>query len=69
MEARNMSKERLIKIPIISMSQTPGLTSINQLVDDTNNEIFSFQDGTSKTEMVLVVFRPSYERKEAEKEK
>lgn len=51
------------------MSQTPGLTSINQLVDDTNNEIFSFQDSTSKTEMVLVVFHPSYERKEAESEK
>lgn len=44
------------KIPILSMSQTGGLTSIEQIIDITSNEIFSFNDNTSATEEILVVF-------------
>ena len=36
------------KMPAMSVSQTEGLTSIEQLVDSTSNEVFSFRDGTSE---------------------
>ena len=64
-----MHEEKLGRIPIISVSKTPGLTSMEQVVDSTGNEIFSFQDSTSKTEKILVVIYPSYERGEVEIEK
>lgn len=65
----NMHEEKLGRIPIISVSKTPGLTSIEQLVDSSSNEIFSFQDSTSKTEEILVVIYPLYKRQEVEIEK
>ena len=65
----NMHEEKLGRIPIISVSKTPGLTSIEQVVDTTGNEIFSFKDSTSKTEEILVVVYPLYERQEVEIEK
>jgi len=45
----------------ISVSQTGGLTSIQQLVDITPNEIFSFKDITSETEENIFNFPPFYE--------
>lgn len=45
----------------ISVSQTGGLTSIQQLVDTTPNEIFSFRDITSETEENIFNFPPFYE--------
>jgi uncharacterized membrane protein len=65
----NTHEEKLGRIPIISVSKTPGLTSIEQIVDTTGNEIFSFKDSTSKTEEILVVVYPLYERQEVEIEK
>lgn len=53
-----------VKIPTISVSQTGGLTSIEQLVDSTSNEIFSFEDSTSEIEEISIVFPPSYEKHE-----
>ena len=41
MGVKNMLEEKLVNIPIISVSKTSGLTSANQLVDNTSNEIFS----------------------------
>jgi len=47
-----MDKEREAKIPIISVFQTPGLTSIQQLINTTSNEIFSFGSSSSATETI-----------------
>lgn len=64
-----MHEEKLGRIPIISVSKTSGVTSIEQVVDTTGNEIFSFKDSTSKTERTLVVDYPFYEMREVEIEK
>ena len=53
------------KMPTMSVSQTEGLTSIEQLVDSTSNEVFSFRDGTSeigKTSMTLPPFLEEQEQ-------
>lgn len=53
------------KTPTMSVSQTEGLTSIEQLVDSTSNEVFSFRDGTSeigKTSMTLPPFHEEQEQ-------
>lgn len=63
-----MLEEQLERRPVMSMSKTPGLTSNEQLVDSTANEIFSFQETTSETEEILVVVPPSYETEEVESE-
>ena len=63
-----MLEEQLERRPVMSMSKTPSLTSIEQLVDSTANEIFSFQETTSETEEILVVVPPSYETEEVESE-
>lgn len=41
--------------PVISVSQTGGLTSAQQLVDTTSGDIFTFKDDTSATEKFSVV--------------
>lgn len=65
MEQEELNSER----PIISMSQTAGLTSIGQLIDSTSDEIFSFKDTTSGTEETFVIPLPSYrEQKQAVEE-
>jgi hypothetical protein len=56
-----MLKNELDKNLYISVSQTEGLTSIQQLVDTTPNEIFSFKDITSETEGNIFSFPPFYE--------
>jgi len=63
-----MLEEQLERRPVMSMSKTPALTSIEQLVDGTANEILSFQETTSETGEILVVVRPSYETEEVESE-
>jgi len=45
-----MNDEKEMKIPIISVFQTPGLTSIQQLIDSTSKETFSFGNSSSATE-------------------
>lgn len=56
-------------IPIISVSNTAGLTAIEQLVNVTGNEIFSFKGSTSQTEETLIVFFPLYENPKIEVER
>lgn len=56
-----MLKKEPYKNVYISVSQTGGLTSIQQLVDATPNEIFSFKDVTSETEENIFNFPPFYE--------
>jgi len=56
-----MLKKELYKNIYISVSQTGGLTSIQQLIDITPNEIFSFKDVTSETEENIFNFPPFYE--------
>lgn len=53
----------------ISVSQTGGLSSIQQLVDTTPNEIFSFKDITSETEENIFNFPPFYEEGKLKLEK
>lgn len=64
-----MLKNELDKILYISVSQTGGLTSIQQLIDTTPNEISSFKNTTSEIEDNVFVFPPFYEdmRKKLEK--
>jgi len=53
------------KMPAMSVSQTEGLTSIEQLVDSTSNEVSSFRDGTSeigKTSLTLPPFHGEQEQ-------
>ncbi len=45
----------------ILVSQTEGLASIQQLIDTTSNEIFSFKDTTSVIEPNIFSFPPFYE--------
>ncbi len=52
--------------PALSVTQTPGLASADQLVDATENELFSFQQGTSETGEFLIVFRPFHEGEQRE---
>jgi len=56
-----MDKDQLEKLPIISLSQTTGLTSIDQITSGSENELFSFQDSTIKPENKLIVVSPFYE--------
>lgn len=56
-----MLKKESYKNIYISVSQTGGLTSIQQLIDITPNEIFSFKDVTSETEENIFNFPPFYE--------
>ena len=57
------------KVTTISVSHTEGLTSIEQIVDSTSNEIFSFKDNTSDLGDVLLVLPPYYEVVEKKPEK
>ncbi len=52
------------KMPAMSVSQTEGLTSIEQLVDSTSNEVFSFRDGTSEIGKISMTLPPSHEEQE-----
>ena len=54
------------EMPSLSLSQTPGLTSVTQLVDATANELFSFPPTTSKTEQILIIISPSQVGQEVE---
>jgi len=45
----------------ILVSQTEGLASVQQVVDTTSNEIFSFKDTTSVIEPNIFSFPPFYE--------
>ncbi|MFW9804096.1 MAG: hypothetical protein ACFFFC_15655 [Candidatus Thorarchaeota archaeon] len=57
------------KMPIITTSSTSGLASVQQLTDDTPNEIFTVRHSTSGTETILIVENSeSEEEQEAEKE-
>ncbi len=56
-----MLKKEPYKNVYISVSQTGGLASIQQLIDTTPNEIFSFKDITSETEENIFNFPPFYE--------
>lgn len=55
-----MDKDRLKKLPIISLSKTSGLTSSDQIISGSENDLFSFQDSTSKPENKLMLFFPSF---------
>jgi hypothetical protein len=64
-----MLKKESYKNIYISVSQTGGLTSIQQLIDITPNEIFSFKDVTSETEENIFSFPPFYEEMRLKLEK
>ena len=49
-------RNKKLEIPVVQVAETAGLTAIEQLVDNTSNEIFSFQDSTSKTEKKLIIY-------------
>lgn len=63
-----MLEEKPLKIPTISVSQTGGLTSMQQLIDTSANEIFSFKGSTSEMEENLVVLFRFYEKRHFELE-
>ena len=56
-----MLKNELDKTLYILVSQTEGLASVQQLIDTTSNEIFSFKDTTSVIEPNIFSFPPFYE--------
>jgi len=58
-------KSEEIKLPIISTTNTSGLTSILQLIDTTSNEIFTIKDSTSGTE-IIPILSPQIEKHEEE---
>ena len=60
-----MLKEKSLKKLIISVSNTGGLSSIQQLIDTTSNEIFSFKDSTSEIKIIPIVY--PYEELEKER--
>jgi len=64
-----MFKKEPYKNIYISVSQTGGLTSIQQLTDITPNELFSFKDITSETEENIFNFPPFYEEMRLKLEK
>ncbi|GAH46998.1 unnamed protein product, partial [marine sediment metagenome] len=51
----DMLKDINNKMPVISTTNTSGLTSVFQLVDNTSNELFKIGNSTSKNEGVRVV--------------
>ena len=52
-------------IPVMYSHETSGLSSMYQLVNDTANDIFSFQEGTNSEENIKIVFsKPSIEPEE-----
>jgi len=61
MEVRDMFQPNPEKAPVLSVTQTPGLASADQLVDVTENELFSFQQSTSETGEFQIVFRPLHQ--------
>ncbi len=63
-----MLEKKPLKMPIISVLQTGGLASTQQLIDTTSNEIFSFKDSTSKMEITPIIY-PYEERREETEEK
>jgi hypothetical protein len=56
-------KSEEIKLPIISTTNTGGLTDILQLIDTTSNEVFTIKDSTSGTEIIQIVL-PQIEKHE-----
>ncbi len=48
-EEKKETERNKMKIPLIMLTRTSGLTNTLQLVDFTSNEVFSFQDTTSAT--------------------
>lgn len=60
-----MLKDKSLKKLIISVSNTGGLSSIQQLIDTTSNEIFSFKDSTSEIKIIPI----AYPLEELEKER
>jgi hypothetical protein len=56
MEVRKMLENKPLEVPIISLLRTGGLTSIQQLIDNTSNEIFSFGDSTSEIEIIPIIY-------------
>ena len=63
-EVKAMPKDELREMPVMPRSETPGLTSMEQLVDTTSNEIFSFQSSTSEMEKPTIILRPFHEKEE-----
>lgn len=61
-----MNNKESKKLPKFLMPSTSGLTSIDQLINTTANEIFSFQPTTSREEP-LIEYPPSSEKQEEEK--
>ena len=59
-----MGESKIKEAQARSASATAGLTSIYQLVDKTNNQIFSFQEhvSTSDTAKVVMIYKraPEY---------
>jgi len=56
-----MLKNKFDQNLYILVSQTEGLASVQQLIDTTSNEIFSFKDTTSVIEPNIFSFPPFYE--------
>lgn len=56
-----MLKNEFDKNLYILVSQTEGLASVQQLIDTTPNEVFSFKDTTSEIEANIFSFPPFYE--------
>jgi hypothetical protein len=65
MEVRDMFQPNPEEAPVLSVTQTPGLASADQLVDVTENELFSFQQSTSETGEFQIVFLPFHRSEEA----
>ena len=60
-EIIKMFKYDEYELPIISTTRTSGLTNMNQLIDVSANDIFSFGESSSETEQVKITF-PSIEK-------
>lgn len=58
-----MDKKKSEELPIISSLKTSGLTSIDQITNSTDNDLFCFQKSTSEPENNLVVIYPFYKEK------
>ena len=53
-----MKIEKKEKLPIFSYTDTPSFTKADQLINSTDNELFSFKDGTVKESSNVTVFQP-----------
>lgn len=51
-----MSEAKFVKLPLIPVSKTGGLVSIQQVTDTTSNEVFSFRDSTSEARIITIIY-------------